>query len=650
MTAKAVMNHYFYDGRDLSLALDTHYDTGLVVLSIAIAMLASYAALSVAGRISAADSAIKRRLWLLVGSFTMGGGVWAMHFIAMLALKLPIAVSYDVLITVVSTVPVIVASYAVLVLITRPKISKLALLACVIMGAGIGSMHYIGMAAMHGISRQLIMLYEPTLFVVSVLVGLVLSGIALTVDFLVRRNKQGGNTIWVKIGSALIMGFAISGMHFSGMAATYFFAGDVPPVLTQSSLNPSALVFWVSFTSVLIASLAIFITIVDSRIQQATLEEAVSRFRMREAIESIADGFCLYDMEDRLVECNQRYREIMNFGTPIVPGMPFEAIMRGAAQSGLILDADGCLEEWLAERMARHRTPRENFVEHFRGDRWMRVSERRVWNTGTVAIRTDITELKQTEIELSKAITEAQKARAVAEEANSAKSAFLANMSHELRTPMNAIIGYSEMLLEEAQAAKQDSYISDLLKIHTSAVHLLSLINEILDLSKIEAGKMELLLEEIHLPSVINEVTNTVQPIIDKNANKLFIQCAEDFPMIKADSIKLRQILLNLLSNAGKFTHGGEISFNVTKENAPEDGWIMFKVSDTGIGMSSEQVNKIFDAFTQADSSTTRKYGGTGLGLTITKKFCEMMGGSISVESVPAVGSVFIVKLPVATG
>lgn len=644
------MNHYFYDGRDLSTALETSYDASLVVQSIAIASLASYAALSVAGRIRAAESSNKRSIWLLVGSFTMGGGVWAMHFIAMLALKLPIAVSYDVFITVLSTVPVILTSYVMLEVISRPKISKLIILASVVMGLGIGAMHYIGMAAMQGISSQLIMMFESRLVGLSVLTAVVLSGVALTIDFLVGRNKKGSDAILAKIGAALIMGFAVSGMHYSGMAATYFFADDSSPNLVQSSLNSAALVFWVSFTSVLIASLAIFITIVDSRIQQATREEAVSRSRMREAIESIADGFCLFDMEDCLVECNQRYREIMAYGSPIIPGMPFETIMREAAEDGLILDADGCLDEWLSERMTRHRSPRENFVEHFRNDRWMRVSERRVWNTGTVAILTDITELKQTEIELSKAIAEAQKARAVAEEANSAKSDFLANMSHELRTPMNAIIGYSEMLLEDARASKLDDTVSDLLKIHSSAVHLLSVINEILDLSKIEAGKMELYMEEIHLPSVISEVTNTVQPIIDKNVNKLRIHCSEVIPLIKADSIKLRQILLNLLSNAGKFTHGGEINFTVSVDNALDDDWIVFTVSDTGIGMSTEQVDKVFDAFTQADNSTTRKYGGTGLGLTITKKFCEMMGGSISVESVPAVGSVFIVKLPAVIG
>lgn len=639
------MHHYFYDGRDLALALVTSYDAGLVLLSVMIAGLASYAALSVASRIAAADSGVKRRIWLLAGALTMGGGVWAMHFIAMLALKLPIAVNYDVAITVLSTVPPIGASYVMLLVISRPKISKWIVLASVVMGGGIGAMHYIGMAAMQGISRQLIMMFDPKLLALSVLTAVVLSGIAMAVDFWLGRNKKGMNAIVLKACASLIMGFAVSGMHYTGMAATYFFVGEASPMRDQISLNTHSLVFWVSFTSVLIALLAIFITVVDSRIQQAAIDEAVSRSRMREAIESIADGFCLFDMDDRLVECNQRYRQIMDFGVPIVSGMSFEAIMQGAAKTGLILDAEGREAEWLEERLVRHRNPRENFVEHLKGDRWIRVSERRVWNTGTVAIRTDISELKRTEIELSKAIAEAQRARAIAEEANSAKSAFLANMSHELRTPMNAIIGYCEMLLEEC-GTNLLTMTEDLQKIHSSAIHLLTLINEILDLSKIEAGKMELYLEEIDLQGLINEVIDTVQPTLDKNGNKLTLQVTENMPLIKADSIKLRQILLNLLSNAGKFTHGGEVTFSV-KETA---GWLVFRVSDTGIGMSKEQVERAFDAFTQADSSTTRKYGGTGLGLTISKKFCEMMGGGISVESVPEVGSVFVVKLPQELG
>lgn len=646
------MKHYFYDGRDLNLALETSYNSGLVLLSIAIAALGSYSALSVAGRIKATDSVTVRRIWLLAGALTMGGGVWAMHFIAMLALKLPIEVSYDVLVTAVSILPSILASASMVYAISRPKIHDLTVLfSGSLMGVGIALMHYIGMAAMHGISRQLVMLYEPRLLTLSLIVALVLPNVALSVNLQVGRSQHSRNLTWAKVGAALIMGFAVSGMHYTGMAGTYFFLGDAAvPSLSQSALEPLSLVFWVSFTSVLIASLAIFITFVDSRIQQATHEEALSRYRMREAIESIPDGFSLYDMEDRLVECNQRYREIMNFGTPIVPGMTFETIMRGAAHSGLIVDARDRGEEWLIDRMARHRSPRESFIEHFKNDRWMRVSERRVWNTGTVAIRTDITELKQTEIELSKAMEEAQKARAVAEEASNAKSMFLANMSHELRTPMNAIIGYSEMLLEEAQASEQNAYVKDLLKIRSSAVHLLSLINEILDLSKIEAGRMELCLEEIHLPSVINEVVNTIKPIADKNANTLSMEYSEMLPLMKTDSIKLHQILSNLLSNAGKFTHDGRINFKVNLENTRGIDWIVFCVQDTGIGMSKDQVDKVFDAFTQADNSTTRKYGGTGLGLTITRKFCEMMGGRIDIESEPGAGSTFTVRLPAVAG
>lgn len=643
------MKHFFYDGRDLSLALETSYNTGLVILSIAIAVLSSYAALSVAGRMKATESGTGRKFWLLSGALSMGGGVWAMHFIAMLALKLPMEVSYDMLITAVSTLPSILAAAVMVYAISRPRTYKMTVaFSGSMMGIGIGAMHYIGMTGMEGKSRELIMLYEPRLMLLSLIVALILPTVALSVNLQVGRNQNDSSLTWAKVGAALIMGFAVSGMHFTGMAGTYFFPGaEAAAFGGQSTLDPLSLVFWVSFTSVLIASLAIFITVVDSRIQQATHDEALSRYRMREAIESIPDGFSLYDMEDRLVECNQRYREIMNFGVPIVPGMTFETIMRGAARSGLIVDAMDRCDEWLVERMARHRSPRESFIEHFKGDRWMRVSERRVWNTGTVAIRTDITELKQTEIELSKAMEEAQKARAIAEEASNAKSIFLANMSHELRTPMNAIIGYSEMILEEVKAEGEDSVmVNDLVKIRSSAVHLLSLINEILDLSKIEAGRMELCLEEIHLPSILNEVINTVKPIVDKNQNLLSVDHSEVPEIMMADATKLQQILLNLLSNAGKFTHCGRINFIVARQYSENRDWLLFRVEDTGIGMSKDQVDKVFDAFTQADNSTTRKYGGTGLGLTITKKYCEMMGGTIDVDSRVSAGSTFLVRLP----
>jgi len=233
-----------------------------------------------------------------------------------------------------------------------------------------------------------------------------------------------------------------------------------------------------------------------------------------------------------------------------------------------------------------------------------------------------------------------------AEAANQAKSQFLANMSHELRTPMNAIIGYSEMLTEEAEDLGQEDFIPDLRKINAAGKHLLALINDILDLSKIEAGKMDLYLETFDLQTTVRDVVTTMQPLIDVNENKLVVDVPADAGAMHADLTKVRQGLFNLLSNASKFTDHGEIRLTVRRETVEGTDWIHFQVTDSGIGMSPEQTQKVFQAFTQADPSTTRKYGGTGLGLTITKKFCEMMGGSINFSSELGKGTTFIIRLP----
>ena len=267
--------------------------------------------------------------------------------------------------------------------------------------------------------------------------------------------------------------------------------------------------------------------------------------------------------------------------------------------------------------------------------------------TGAVVTFRDISERKQAEAALQEAKSAAENARAVAEAANLSKSQFLANMSHELRTPLNAIIGYTEMLTEEAEETRQNNFIPDLHRVHSAGKHLLGLINDVLDISKIEAGKMELHLEIFDLTTLFSEVVSTVQPLMEKKTNVLSVKSDEALGEMYADMTKLRQILLNLLSNAAKFTEQGLICIEVSRQQLQDDeDWIRICVTDDGIGMTPEQRKKLFQPFTQADPSTTRKYGGTGLGLAITKEFAEMMGGNINVVSEFGHGSMFTVLLP----
>jgi signal transduction histidine kinase len=239
-------------------------------------------------------------------------------------------------------------------------------------------------------------------------------------------------------------------------------------------------------------------------------------------------------------------------------------------------------------------------------------------------------------------------ARDKAEEVSRTKSAFLANMSHELRTPLNAVIGYSEMLQEELTEIGQRSLVPDLVKIHSAGTHLLGLINDILDLSKIEAGKMTIHAETFEVPTLVQDVVSTIQPLIEKNGNTLAVETGFDLGDMHSDITRIRQVLLNLLSNASKFTSKGTVLLTVRRERTGGADWMVFAVRDSGIGMTPEQLAKLFRPFTQADSSTTRKYGGTGLGLAISRAFCSMMGGDIQVESVSGQGSTFTVRLPVS--
>ncbi len=258
----------------------------------------------------------------------------------------------------------------------------------------------------------------------------------------------------------------------------------------------------------------------------------------------------------------------------------------------------------------------------------------------TIRLVLDLEQRNRVEKELAEA-------KESAESANRAKSGFLANMSHELRTPMNAILGYSEMLMEEAEDIGQDDFIPDLKKINQAGNHLLALINDVLDLSKIESGKMEAFAEDFDISSLIDQVADTAQPLMSKNKNEFKIERGEQLGHAHQDLTKLRQSLLNLLSNAAKFAHEGTITLRVERKSQADDEWLTFSVSDTGIGIPADKLDHVFDEFGQADTSTTRDYGGTGLGLPISRRFCQLLGGDLTVRSSVGEGSTFTMRIPV---
>jgi signal transduction histidine kinase/CheY-like chemotaxis protein len=367
------------------------------------------------------------------------------------------------------------------------------------------------------------------------------------------------------------------------------------------------------------------------------IERHAMKQTLTEAIETISEGFSLYDADDKLIVCNSRYKNLFaTHAEVMVPGTSFETILRTATGRGLIKDAEGGREAWIAERLARHHAASESHIQRRSDGRWIQVSECKTANGGVVAIYADITEMKQHETELAAA-------RDAADEANRTKSSFLANMSHELRTPLNAIIGYSEILQEDAADKDDKEPIEDLQRIESAGRHLLGLINNILDLSKIEAGKMDVFIEAVDIQALVKEVLSIVKPLADKSGNVIEVICPSDIGSFRSDQTKVKQCLLNLLSNANKFTSKGTLKLALARE---ANSQVTFRVSDSGVGMTQEQLGRLFQAFSQADASTTKRFGGTGLGLAITRHFCTMLGGEVTVESTPGKGSTFTIRLP----
>jgi signal transduction histidine kinase/CheY-like chemotaxis protein len=382
-------------------------------------------------------------------------------------------------------------------------------------------------------------------------------------------------------------------------------------------------------------TLALFRDSLKERDRLAAVAEA-QRKTMAAAIATISEGFVLYDSDDRIVLFNEQFRAIYpGLADIIQQGTTFEKVLEAVVSRSLVDLGSQSPQDWIAERRAL-REKSNGFAEFRYGGRYVRISERRIQGGGTVAVYSDITELRRHNLEL-------EQARELSEVANRTKSQFLANMSHELRTPLNAIIGYSEILQEDAADNGQEQLVPDLKKIEGAGRHLLGLINDILDLSKVEAGKMEVFIEEIDISSLAEEVGAIMRPLVAKNGNTLELRVASDVSSMRTDRTKVKQCLLNVLSNASKFTRNGRLTLAIERSDRAA---VEMTISDTGIGMSPEQLGRLFQAFSQADASTTKKFGGTGLGLAITRHFCRLLGGDISVASRVGEGSTFKIVLP----
>jgi PAS domain S-box-containing protein len=602
-------------------AMATSYNYYLVALSVVISTLASYAALDLAGRVTAAQGRL-RLAWLAGGACAMGIGIWSMHYIGMLAFRLPVAVFYDWPTVAASLLCAIFASGVALFVVSRPRMGLLqAGLGSVVMGVGIAAMHYIGMAAMR---LRAECSYSPLLVTVSVLLAIVISLVALWLSFTLRDVHGPG---WKKKASALLMGVAIPVMHYTGMAAAGFHPSGLIPDLRHAVDISSLGIASITFVAFFILGVALLTSVVDQRFSAQALELESTEQSYRQLVESVQVILWRRNIQSSVFTFVNREAEALL-------GYPLENwLTQPNFWTEHIHPEDRALAEssCAAAASARQTAEFEHRMTTADGETlWLRSSVRVMAGGG----RTN--ELVGMMIN----ITARKRAQEAAESANRAKSEFLANMSHEIRTPMNGVIGMAELVLDTELTREQREHL-EILK--TSADALLDIINEILDFSKIEAGKLDLDLIDFNLRDILETTAKALSLAAHAKGIEITCEVQPEVPeLIVADPTRLRQIIVNLIGNAIKFTERGEVAVTVTIDSAEDENFkLHFAVRDTGLGIPLEKQKSIFEAFSQVDSSTTRKFGGTGLGLTISSRLVGLMGGKIWVESEPGKGSTF---------
>ncbi len=628
-------------------ALVGSYNPILIALSIIIAMLASYAALAISDRIAAAQATRARLVWIGAGSAAMGGGIWAMHFIGMLAFSLPCGLSYDPPVTLLSMVPGWIASGVALTVIGRTGkvgIGQL-LIGAVLMGAGIGAMHYTGMAAMQ-LSGEL--RYDPVTVLASIVVAVALAFLSLGMRFYLRERTRLAQPL-----AAMVMGVAVAGMHYTAMQAAVFFPlQDAAP--NPLAVAPQLLAILITIFAVFVASVALAAAFAGRQIETARdlkneiaqrgileIELRRDRARLQGIFDSIGDGLIMADSGGLILQWSPGAERIFGYRDEEILGSTIARLMRAAVadQFADFLKRDpvtgrapisGIRQEVMVRRRDGSEFPAELSVSESEADG-------DYFFTGIIR---DISERKKAQEDLVLA-------REQAEAANHAKSMFLANMSHEIRTPLNAILGMAHLTLNTGLTRQQRNYVG---KMQQSGRHLLAIVNDVLDFSKIEAGEIAIEATEFSLEDVLTTVNDIVSDRVNvKGLELIFDLLPEVRQRLIGDPLRVGQVLINLTNNAVKFTEAGEVELSVRQLEETKGGVLLrFAVRDTGIGMTEAQKARLFQSFQQADASITRKFGGTGLGLAISRRLVELMGGEIGVETELGKGSVFWFTLRLA--
>jgi PAS domain S-box-containing protein len=644
---KLKLSRFFALDVDTSVVLPSSYDPVLVALSFFVATLAGFAFIHLLHRIAEHQGTTARFVWMAGGALIMGFGIWAMHFVGMLAYRLPVEVTYDPRITLASVLPAILASAWNLQIVAHAHVSRRRLmLGGLVLGSGIGLMHYTGMAA---VEFDAYIRYDPALFVLSIVVAVALAMLALWVAFTMSRH----GTVYTLAGeavSALLIGLAVSGMHYTAMNSTVCLVrtGQTThvPILDSDVLAGATAVV---ASLILIAGIAAVVfdrrlASEKSRREEATHRARATGRRLRLIMDNVADAVITLDDAGIVETCNRSAERIF--------GMPARNIA-GRALHDLIAD-DGTdqtrrrLRQYFEnpatrsaggdhfEIVGRHDDGSIVFVEAV-------LSE--VEEDGRpliIGALRDVTDRTVATLALAQAKDDAEKA-------NQAKSEFISHMSHELRTPLNAVIGLADLLLEvEAMRADPARVVEYLTDIRSSGTHLLSLVNDILDVSVVESGRRSLQAETFDAREVIESMIHPLRSTLEGTGANLSIAVGGNPAPIRADRQSFHQVLLNLAGNAIK--HGGEnvnVEIRIEADSAGE--FVKISVIDDGPGMAPEMVQAIGQPFPQARPSyhaTAPKHKGAGLGLYIVNRLIALNGGRFTLNSQPDQGTTATTSWP----